>query len=339
MRNAFKGCTNLASVTLPKSVTFIGNNAFGGCVNLKAIYNYATEPIGLGENISPESSHVFEGIDKDLCILYVPKNSVEKYQAAEGWKEFKQIMPLPTASDIISGDANGDSEVNVADIVEIVNFILGKPSAKFLETAADLNGDGEINVSDIVKLVSIIMSTNNVRQRSPMVGSIDHDELMLAESEDNALSLCLNNENCYVASQFDVRLSDGLSLNSIMLNNERRNGHLMTYSAIGENLYRVVIYSPENRPFTGNSGELLKIKTEGTGDVEISNILFITSNQLEKTFSTLHYGATMIQTLETSESKDVYSLDGRQIRKQVKTTDGLKKGVYIINGKKMIQNK
>ena len=338
MRNAFKGCTNLASVTLPKSVTFIGNNAFGGCVNLKAIYNYATEPIGLGENISPESSHVFEGIDKDLCILYVPKNSVEKYQAAEGWKEFKQIMPLPTASDIISGDANGDSEVNVADIVEIVNFILGKPSAKFLETAADLNGDGEINVSDIVKLVSIIMSTNNVRQRSPMVGSIDHDELMLAESEDNALSLCLNNENCYVASQFDVRLSDGLSLNSIMLNNGRRNGHLMAYSAIGENLYRVIIYSPENNPFVGNSGELLKIKTEGTGDVEISNILFITSNQSEKTFSKLHYAATMIQTLETSEPMDVYSLDGRQIRKQVETTDGLKKGIYIINRQKIIIN-
>ena len=240
---------------------------------------------------------------------------------------------------IIQGDANGDSEVNVADIVEIVNFILGKPSAKFLETAADLNGDGEVNVSDIVKLVSIIMSANNgSRMRALSLDYTENDLLALAGNNDGSLSLQLKNDGGYVASQFDVRLSDGLSLNNIMLNNGRCNGHLMTYSAIGDNLYRVVIYSPENRSFTGNNGELLKIKTAGTGDVEISNILFITSNQSEKTFSKLHYTATMIQTLETSEPMDVYSLDGRKIRKQAQNTDGLKKGMYIINGQKIIIN-
>ena len=245
-----------------------------------------------------------------------------------------------TVNKFLVGDVNSDRELNVADIVEIVNYILGKPSTKFIKAAADLSGDDDVNVTDIVKLVSIIMSANNgSRMRALPLDYTDNDLLALAGNNDGSLSLQLKNDGGYVASQFDVRLSDGLSLNSIMLNNERRNGHLMTYSAIGENLYRVVIYSPENRPFTGNSGELLKIMTEGTGDVEISNILFITSNQSEKTFSTLHYGATMIQTLETFEPMDVYSLDGRQIRKQVKTTDGLKKGVYIINGKKMIQNK
>ena len=70
--------------------------------------------------------------------------------------------------------------------------------------------------------------------------------------------------------------------------------------------------------------------------MEISNILFITSNQSEKRFSALHYGTSMIQTLETSEPFDVYSLDGRIVRKQVKTMDGLENGLYIINGKKQI---
>ena len=58
---------------------------------------------------------------------------------------------------IIKGDANGDGTVNAADIVEVVNFIMGHPSAKFKEDAADANGDGVVNAADIVAIVNIIM--------------------------------------------------------------------------------------------------------------------------------------------------------------------------------------
>ncbi|GEM_PF-1097496 len=58
----------------------------------------------------------------------------------------------------IPGDANGDGVVNVTDIVEIVNSILGHPSAKFDPIAADVNGDGVVNVTDIVSVVNIILS-------------------------------------------------------------------------------------------------------------------------------------------------------------------------------------
>ena len=60
----------------------------------------------------------------------------------------------------IPGDANGDGVVNVTDIVEIVNDILGHPSAKFDPIAADVNGDGVVNVTDIVSVVNIILSSD-----------------------------------------------------------------------------------------------------------------------------------------------------------------------------------
>ena len=41
-----------------------------------------------------DASSVFEGVDKENCILYVPEVSVEKYRAAEGWNEFKNILPI-----------------------------------------------------------------------------------------------------------------------------------------------------------------------------------------------------------------------------------------------------
>ena len=63
--------------------------------------------------------------------------------------------------DFISGDANGDTKVNVSDIVEMVNYILGKPSSKFQFEPSDVNGDGQVNVTDIVNVVTLIMSSGS----------------------------------------------------------------------------------------------------------------------------------------------------------------------------------
>ena len=56
-----------------------------------------------------------------------------------------------------SGDANGDGTVNAADIVEVVNYIMGSPSGKFDIGNADVNGDGTVNAADIVTIVNLIM--------------------------------------------------------------------------------------------------------------------------------------------------------------------------------------
>ena len=63
--------------------------------------------------------------------------------------------------DFIPGDANGDTKVNVSDIVEMVNYILGKPSSKFQFEPSDVNGDGRVNVTDIVNVVNIIMASGS----------------------------------------------------------------------------------------------------------------------------------------------------------------------------------
>ena len=60
-------------------------------------------------------------------------------------------------SSSVSGDANGDNTVNAADIVEVVNYIMGNASGKINEKAADANNDGTVNAADIVTIVNIIM--------------------------------------------------------------------------------------------------------------------------------------------------------------------------------------
>jgi hypothetical protein len=140
-----------------------------------------------------------------------------------------------------------------------------------------------------------------------------------------------------VASQFDIVLSAGQTLESIQLNSQRMENHQMTYAKIADNRYKVVIYSLNNATYNGHSGELLNIKVAGSGDVSIEDILFITAGQMEKRFSPLRRGTTGISvTSKQTERMDIYSTDGRLIRKQAESTDGLKKGLYIINGKKHI---
>ena len=104
--------------------------------------------LAVGENVET-------GIyDAKMSNIVFTKTDGEQLKMNDA--EFKIVI-----TNVIEGDANGDGEVNVADIVEVVNYILGKPSAKFVHIAADFNGDGEVNVTDIVKIVSIIMSLDS----------------------------------------------------------------------------------------------------------------------------------------------------------------------------------
>lgn len=59
--------------------------------------------------------------------------------------------------DVVKGDANGDGSIDTADVVAIVNYILGKSSTSFIEANADIDGNGEVLVDDAVATVQLIL--------------------------------------------------------------------------------------------------------------------------------------------------------------------------------------
>jgi len=78
-------------------------------------------------------------------------------QAVEG----NQILPCAEIKCLFTrvekkGDVNGDGNINVADIEEIIINILGFPSDKFKFEEADVNGDGFVNIADIVMILNLI---------------------------------------------------------------------------------------------------------------------------------------------------------------------------------------
>ena len=98
---AFQNNTGLTEVSIPASITSIGASAFAGCTNLKSITVYNETPINLSV-VSVRgftrtgSGDVFEDVDKETCILYVPEGSVDAYKAAPVWKDFKNILVIGT---------------------------------------------------------------------------------------------------------------------------------------------------------------------------------------------------------------------------------------------------
>ena len=63
--------------------------------------------------------------------------------------------------DVVLGDINADSNINIQDVVILINFILGNDTPEGNELyASDLNSDGTLNVQDVVILINIILQLN-----------------------------------------------------------------------------------------------------------------------------------------------------------------------------------
>lgn len=170
--NEFYGCTNLQRVIIGDGVTAISDWAFSGCSSLK-YFSFGSKVQSIGKEafsdcvsvveISSKSSipptcgsQALDDINKWECKLFVPNGCMATYQTADQWKDFFFIEEKGTDAEK-KGDANGDGIVNAADIVIVVNYIMGNKTDRIHINAADVNGDGVINAEDISKIMNIIM--------------------------------------------------------------------------------------------------------------------------------------------------------------------------------------
>ena len=54
------------------------------------------------------------------------------------------------------GDANVDGVVNINDLMQLVNYLVGQQTAGFIPIAADVNHTGHLSVEDVMFMVNII---------------------------------------------------------------------------------------------------------------------------------------------------------------------------------------
>ena len=132
------------------------------------MYRYQVDADGvMSEPVQLNESLIIEDTDENTTGIYY-----SDFDVLEGQTYFYKYKILRTSfeetdfSQTVSsapltstlGDSNGDLSVNVMDLVQNVDYILGNNPTPFIFLAADVNADETINVLDIVGTVDIILN-------------------------------------------------------------------------------------------------------------------------------------------------------------------------------------
>ena len=96
---AFEGCSSLASVTIPNSVTSIAYYVFANCNQLADVYC-------LAENVPETNSYAFNNSPIASATLHVPEGAVDLYKTTPIWSGFGSIVPLTSPIDEVVDEAD-----------------------------------------------------------------------------------------------------------------------------------------------------------------------------------------------------------------------------------------
>ena len=131
-------------------------------------------PVKLNESLIVEDSD-----DSTTGVYYSDFDVVQgqtyfyKYNILRTSFEVTDFSSVVSSTPLTStlGDSNGDSAVDVLDLVHDVDYILGNNPTPFIFLAGDVNADNAINVLDIVGTVDIILNPSDATDSS--IGSTD----------------------------------------------------------------------------------------------------------------------------------------------------------------------
>ncbi|MDE5768445.1 MAG: leucine-rich repeat protein, partial [Oscillospiraceae bacterium] len=147
---AFEGCSSLKFITIPNSVTSIERDVFRGCSSLTSITI---------QNPDCEIDISISEIDATAVIYGYPGSTAQAY-AEKYNREFVALdgNQDTTDSEILWGDANGDSTVDISDVVLMNRVYVGvdEISNKGL-TNADVDQSGKIELSDSMNVLKLLV--------------------------------------------------------------------------------------------------------------------------------------------------------------------------------------
>ncbi|MGM9832199.1 MAG: leucine-rich repeat protein [Candidatus Limisoma sp.] len=259
------------------------NTAFTG--NEGALFNL---PIVLPDNVAD--------YQVEIKNIYVVDNNNVELRLAD-------LAFNISAVQLVSGDANADKKVSVADATTTVSYILEENPEPFNFAAADVNADDAISIADVTGIVDIVLgvpaSTSSLAAPKNLLMNVAAPEgdclyannLTIAPGETKDFEICLANSQAYTAFQCDIYLPEELNFLEedgeyiVDLSSRKSRTHTIASNVLSNGSMRVVSFSSKNANFSGNDGALMILPVvagstlpAGKLEMSIKAISFVANN-------------------------------------------------------------
>lgn len=243
--------------------------------------------------------------DFSLCFknTILTTSDAEELLSPDAYTNINVIPYLP-------GDANGNGEVSVIDIVTSAQYIIFQNPDPFLFEAADLNNDDQITVTDLALIANLILyPTMNAPKRAPILElseeQIHGNDIQLNVGDTQTVTITLDNMVEYSAFQMDVKLPSGLTASNFKLN-IHSGSHSLVTSEENDEMIRVLCYSPSLAAFDSDEKALLSFDVTASGYIA-GNIIVDGIELVTTTCQPVHLDAIEISVNQSSTVNEVPS--------------------------------
>ncbi len=235
-------------------------------------------------------------------------------------------------------EADPDHEVSAVDVQQVIawigedmtfdDLVASNPRQAY---AADVNGDSKINIADVVAISNIILNDLNNPSQAPRLlvkgvqtAAENNLTVALGETVDGVreYAVMINNTTAFVGGQLDINVGAGMEIVDIELT-ERGADHKL-YRFDNTSGARVVIASMANDELRGNSGAMLIVRTRGAGNLTVGNAVFADINATA--YGLAGEGMSAIDSIGESfrnAKERIYNVAGQAL-------DRIQRGVNII---------
>lgn len=200
---AYSGCSGLTSITIPGSITSIDTDAFSQCNNLNSVTLEWEKPITIGQYVFPTRSKI---------TLYVPKGSKAAYEAADVWKEFKEIVEITKSSYLEVADTVGFTgkqlvlpiELKNTDDIAGVQFKLTLPAG----VSVALNSKNKLMFSKTERDADHTLSGSKAEDGSYTVLLYSADSEAITGNEGSIIDMTLDIDKEMKDGTYEIKISD-----------------------------------------------------------------------------------------------------------------------------------
>ena len=240
--------------------------------------------------------------------------------------------------DVVAEPDPEDSAVDAVDVQQVIawigedmtfdDLVASSPRQAY---AADVNGDSKINIADVVAISNIVLNDLNNPSQAPRLlvkgvqtAAENNLTVALGETVDGVreYAVMINNTTAFVGGQLDINVGAGMEIVDIELS-ERGAAHKL-YRFDNNSGARVVIASMANDELRGNSGAMLIVRTRGAGNLTVGNAVFADINATA--YGLAGEGMSAIDSIGESfrnAKERIYNVAGQAL-------DRIQRGVNII---------